>query len=241
MPDSILLDEPVRLLTDDMRSSVQAYSLLAVIGNGCNRLSEIAGRLNKPATQLSKPLANLIDLGYIRKENPFNENEKSSKKSLYKINDPFFSFYFRYILPNKSRIELGLKKQVMKNIKESISHFIGQFWEHLSCNSVPFTNIEGINWDIAKRWWGKDNEGNVQEVDIISESFDKKSLLIGEAKWEEKTDMEKLGNELTKKINNLPFIKKYKKIIKAYWLKHPPMDRAGYNIFSPADVLSVLR
>ena len=44
---SILHDEPIRLFLDDMRESVQAYSILSVIGSGCNRLSEIAGRLGK--------------------------------------------------------------------------------------------------------------------------------------------------------------------------------------------------
>lgn len=83
--DSILYDEPYRLLNDDMRSSVQSFSILTLIGQGCNRISEISGRLNKPATQLSRPLSNLIQLGYIIKDIPFQENEKNTKRSLYKI------------------------------------------------------------------------------------------------------------------------------------------------------------
>jgi len=60
----VLHEEPARLFLDDMRESVQAFSILSVVGNGSNRLSEIAARLNKPATQLSRPLDNLIQLGY---------------------------------------------------------------------------------------------------------------------------------------------------------------------------------
>lgn len=38
--NGVLYDEPMRLLMDDMRSAVQPYSLLSVIGQGCSRMSE---------------------------------------------------------------------------------------------------------------------------------------------------------------------------------------------------------
>ena len=43
--NGVLHGEPSRLLMDDMRSAVQANSLLALIGGGCHRLSELAGRV----------------------------------------------------------------------------------------------------------------------------------------------------------------------------------------------------
>jgi len=104
----ILYDEPGRLFTDEMRTSVRAFSVISLIATGSNRLSEIAARLNKPATQLSRILTFLTDLGYIRREIPFGESEKSTKKSLYKINDPFLNFYFSFIVPNRSLIGAGL-------------------------------------------------------------------------------------------------------------------------------------
>jgi len=57
--DGVLHNEPMRLLLDDMRGASQPHSLLSLIANGSNRLSEIAGRLGKPATSLTRPLANL--------------------------------------------------------------------------------------------------------------------------------------------------------------------------------------
>lgn len=35
------------------------------------------------------PLAQLIELGYIRREVPFGETTKSTRRSLYKLNDRF--------------------------------------------------------------------------------------------------------------------------------------------------------
>ena len=47
--DGVLHNEPMRLLLDDMRGASQPHSLLSLIANGSNRVSEIAGRLGKPA------------------------------------------------------------------------------------------------------------------------------------------------------------------------------------------------
>ncbi|NJK86058.1 MAG: hypothetical protein HC906_08940 [Bacteroidales bacterium] len=80
--DSIFFEEPLRLLADDMRTSVQAYSILSLIGQGCHKLSEIASRLGRPSTDLSKPLSNLVEMGYVKKEIPFGESEKAQKKSV---------------------------------------------------------------------------------------------------------------------------------------------------------------
>src|SRR5439155_16158856 len=44
-PLGVLHEEPKRLLLDDMRDVAQASSILALVGAGCHRLSEIAGRL----------------------------------------------------------------------------------------------------------------------------------------------------------------------------------------------------
>ena len=78
--NGILYEEPERLFSDEMRTSVQAFSILSLIGAGVHRLSEIAGRMGKPATQLSRILAFLIQQGYIKRELPFGESTRSTKK-----------------------------------------------------------------------------------------------------------------------------------------------------------------
>ena len=60
-----LADELIHLLRDGMRNTIQASNLLSIIGNGANRLSEIAGRVGKEATQIAAPLGKLRELGYI--------------------------------------------------------------------------------------------------------------------------------------------------------------------------------
>lgn len=55
-PQEPLIEEPQRLLRDDMRDTVQASTLLTIIGNGANKLSEIATRAGKDCSTISEPL-----------------------------------------------------------------------------------------------------------------------------------------------------------------------------------------
>ena len=52
----ILAEETQRLLRDDMRDTVQTATLLSIIGNGANKLSEIALRAGKSANEITEPL-----------------------------------------------------------------------------------------------------------------------------------------------------------------------------------------
>lgn len=49
-----LYEEPVRLFMDDMSQTTMSSTLLSLIGNGVNRLSEIAGKMGRPSTELNR-------------------------------------------------------------------------------------------------------------------------------------------------------------------------------------------
>ena len=54
-----------------MRDTAQAASILSLVARGSHRLSEIAGRLEKPATSLVRPMQRLLELGLVGREVPF--------------------------------------------------------------------------------------------------------------------------------------------------------------------------
>jgi len=234
----VLHEEPVRLFYDDMRESVQAFSILSIVGNGSNRLSEIAGKLNKPATNLSRPIDNLIQLGYLKREVPFGELEKNSKKGFYRISDPFMNFYFTFLAPNLSRLELGLTDQVYNIFESRLSNYVSFEWENLCRRSVPMKAINGIDFDIAKRWWGTNLENKPMELDVVAESIDKKYLLVGECKWSRITNTKSLMDKLKQKAALLP-LAKGKIIIIVLYVKEA--TEASSNVFLPIDVLERLK
>lgn len=237
-----LADEPIRLLRDDMRDTVQASTLLSIIGNGANRLSEIAGRAGKDATQITEPLGKLRELGYIRREVPFGEDEKKSKKGLYRINDSLLEFNYRFVAPYKSILELGRTETVLSIIKAQFPGYVGECWEHLCRQFVSGNLIDGIAYNMATRWWGKifteeSKEGEMVELDVVAESIDKKHILIGECKWTTVEDAKRLVNSLEAKIKYLPFIKKGQSIHVMLFLKNEPRNKNTARIIYPTDII----
>ena len=235
--NGVLYEEPERLFSDEMRTSVQAFSVLSLIGAGCHRMSEIAGRLGKPATQLSRLLGFLTDLDYIRREIPYGEPIRSAKKSLYKIDDPFLNFYFTFLVPNKSRLEFGLIDQVWKEINDGYYQYLSGMWEELCRNSVPFIEIDGMQFNPAARWWGNGLDGKPMEIDLVAESTDHSLILVGEVKWSNRISPEEINTSLNYKYRNAPFTKP-DRFVKAVFSKTAPAHAYPELIhFGPGDVV----
>jgi AAA+ ATPase superfamily predicted ATPase len=77
--------EPDRLIAEELPPATEVRPILDAIGAGAHRVSEIAGRLARPATALSRPLTRLQGMGLVRREVPFGVPERTSKRSLYRI------------------------------------------------------------------------------------------------------------------------------------------------------------
>lgn len=234
-----LYEEPIRLFMDDMRDVIQASTLLSVIGSGANRLSEIAGRLGKPATHLSGPLEKLRQLDFIEREIPFGENPKSSKRSLYKVCDPFMDFYFHFVVPNRSLIELGRNRLVADTIRPQFSRFVSAWWEKLCRQAVSGGVVKGDVYGLAGRWWGNVAKDEMIELDVVAESMDGKKLLVGECKWTEREDADRLLHELKEKAHKLPFLKG-KEIVPMLFLKNNSRHGGDGGVMLPQQVMDAL-
>lgn len=238
-PLGTLYEEPIRLFMDDMRDVIQASTLLSVIGSGANRLSEIAARLGKPATHLSGPLEKLRQLDFIEREIPFGENPKNSKKSLYKVSDPFMDFYFHFVVPNRSLIELGRSEFVTDAIHSQFFRYVSAWWEKLCRQAVSGGVIGGDMYNLAGRWWGNVSRDEFIELDVVAESMDGKKLLVGECKWTEGEENARLTYELTAKARKLPFLKG-REIVPVLFLKQKPVHESEALMMMPREVIDAI-
>ena len=238
-PLGTLYEEPIRLFMDDMRDVIQASTLLSVIGSGSSRLSEIAARLEKPATSLSGPLEKLRQLDFIDKVIPFGEHPRNSKKSLYKVSDPFMDFYFRFIVPNRSLIELGRTEVVMQMVEQRFSMHVSMWWEKLCQQAVSGQYIQGDLYNIASRWWGSISRDETIELDVVAESMDGKKLLVGECKWTEGEDSDRLLANLLEKAHKLPFAEN-KEIVPVLFLKQEATHGGQAHVVLPQQVIQYI-
>lgn len=176
--------EPDRLLLEEIPSALETRPVLDAIGSGAHRVSEIAGRLGRPATSMARPLDRLLGLGLVRRELPFGEDEKSSKRALYKIADPFFRLWFRVVAPYRAQLASGTpaaRRQILDRFWDPLC---AQGWEELCRHQVSRLPAERSlgqlgPWGPASRWW----RGAEPEWDLVSESLDGRRVLLGEVKW----------------------------------------------------------
>lgn len=234
--EGTLFDEPDRLLADDLSTTVIASSILSLIGNGSDRVSEIASRLGRKATDLSVPLNRLVKLGYIEREIPFGESPRSTKKSLYKISDEFLSFYYRFIVPERSMIGLNRYNVVRNYITSNYPDFAGKEWERLCRHAVSGNTVFGITWDVASRWWGTVAKGKQIELDLVAESIDKKSLLIGECKWTKEEHAESLLDDLKARSKDFAYTKGHT-VYYTLFLRHEPVDGKKPYVILPENIV----
>ena len=194
--------EPDRLLMEEMPSAAALRPLLDIIGSGAHRLSEIAGRLGQAATSLSRPLGRLLDLGLVQREIPFGESEKSSRRTLYRIADPFFRFWFHVVAPHRAAlasVPRGARLAVWQRLKNALE---AETWETLCRSAVPRLSAMGADtnpaepWMPGRRWW----QGREPEWDVVSATTNGHATLVGEVKWSVKpvsdAEIERLARAL---------------------------------------------
>jgi AAA+ ATPase superfamily predicted ATPase len=177
--------EPDRLLMEERPPALAVRPLLDAIGGGAHRVSEIAGRLGVPATSLARGLARLVELGLVRREQPFGESGRGGKRSLYVIADPFFRLWFRLVAPHRALLASGTDQTRLALWRKHRGALLAQAWEDLCREAVPRLDPdEGPlagwgGWTPAGRFWA----GAGPEWDVVARSLDGHALLLGEVKW----------------------------------------------------------
>ena len=149
------------------------------------------------------------------------------------------NFYFQFIIPNRSFIEIGRISPILSDLDNHFSDYVGDYWEKLCRETVSGNEIDGITYGMARRWWGNVSKDERIELDVVAESLDKKYLLVGECKWTTKENSDRLFAELKEKAEKLPFAKGHTIITKLF-LKNPPVGTQT-NVLLPDDMQILIR
>jgi len=106
----------------------------------------------------------LEDLHVIEKEVPVTERSPlKSRKGLYRIQDQFFKFWFRYVLPNRARIEEGRLENVLSRIRTDFPTLVAENYERLAADIVKAHEDRIFPIENAGRWWTKN-----EEIDLVA-------------------------------------------------------------------------
>lgn len=183
--DEPLFEEPLQLIRGEsaIREPGNYYELLRAIARGATQFNEILHQSRISSGQLlSGRLDRLAKLRYIEERRPLGGNGSAS----WSVSDPFFRFWFRYVYPNRSRLQRGRVDEVCEAILADIDNHMGGVFEQVcrdwaGCYSSdpPLAEAQDIG-----AYWTRTHD---VEVDLVARGR-QGILAVGSCKWSSRAD-----------------------------------------------------
>lgn len=183
-PGGRMFEEPSNLLKQELRGPRVYNSILDAIAAGASKHNEIAAKAGLQSPALNHYLAGLEELRIITRERPIGKN--AGRKTIYRIADGSFRFWYRFVLPNMSAVMTGLGARVYSQfVAPRLSDHMGQGFEAIFYDYFDHWQAAGLLPGLAGsrgRWWGN-NPALRQEEEIDLVAPGEGITFFGEAKW----------------------------------------------------------
>jgi AAA+ ATPase superfamily predicted ATPase len=179
-------------------------AILEAIATGKTRLSEIAGPAGLPASSLPKYMRELGDMfGLVEREVPVTEDAWRSKKSRYRIRDPFISFWMCFVYRQLSIYEVGNYRYFLERLDIRLAEFMGLAFEGIVKELLQGLNLRErapVPFHRLGRWWDRQTE-----IDLVALDQDADAVLFVECKWTSSPVGPEVLAELERKATAPPF------------------------------------
>lgn len=171
--DSPFIGEGKELLITEFGKEYGTYfSILQLIASGKTIQSEIDSIIGK---NTGAYLANLEKEYSLIKKNKPMFSKPETRKNRWSLNDNYLRFWFRFIFPNQSLIEMGkynlLREYIDKNYEQYSGLLLEKYFRAKMAEEERVTNI-GSYWD---------NKGE-NEMDLIALNDLDKTAIVAEVK-----------------------------------------------------------
>jgi len=195
---SFLFNEVEFLLREELREPRNYFVILRSIAQGKRKLSEIINDTGFEKSHLSRYLDILRSIRLIEKEIPVTEKyPEKSRRGLYRLHDRFFAFWFKYVFPNRSRLEIGKTEYVLGRIRDSFDQHVSTVYEDFSKEFCLRLMKEGrMHFTTIGKWWLKN-----EEIDLVALDDEDKTIYFAECKWSNRKVGEDIFAELLRKSN----------------------------------------
>jgi len=214
-PQGLLFEEPHNLLKQELREPAIYNAIISAIATGSSKLNEIVTKVDTiqfDSAKCNKYIRVLMDLHIVKRELPILD-KPNSKKSIYRLNDGMFRFWYKFVYPNISQIALGNGAAVYEHIKNQIPNFMGETFEDVCKQYLWQENIEKrlpFNFTDCGRWWGNNKiTKSEEEIDLLAYSKDSSSAIFCECKWSNDKPGSSTLDNLIEKSSIFNYAEKY--------------------------------
>lgn len=206
--DGPLRDEAERFLHQELRELLSYNTILYSIAKGNHKLNDIFKDTEFSRAKILVYLKNLMEFDVVKKIVSFDSGGwDNAKKGIYRISNNFLNFYFTFIYPNLSKLNIMKEDKFYdKYIKDNLYDFMKQTFVKVCGEYIFLMNMMGkmpIKIEKMGTWIGKNGtidivcQNDIRENVIVSchwednkmqkEAYDKLILLSKEARLKPKS------------------------------------------------------
>ncbi|WP_440009060.1 ATP-binding protein [Halomicrococcus sp. SG-WS-1] len=173
----VLHNEPEFLLRTEfgIREPQTYYTILRAIATGKRAANEIADFAGVDSNTLGSYLSKLRRLRLVERDIPVTANPNSTRKSRYRLREPLFRFWFRYVYGQEDQlVQLG-DDAYEQLVAPTFTDYMGSMFEIICQDALPSLipkTYQGIGY-----WWHQQHE-----LDVVGLASDG-TLVAGECKY----------------------------------------------------------
>lgn len=175
----LLCGEGQRIVGEELRETGVYNTILASIAAGNHKLNDLYLHTGFSRAKISVYLKNLMELELVEKIFSYDtEGKANTQKGIYRITNHFVHFYFRFLYPNISRLELLTPENFYQSlIAPSFKTYVAEYFrgvcrQHME--KMSRQNRLPVTIDRIGEWVGK-----LSSIDIIAQNEQGKTIVGG--------------------------------------------------------------
>lgn len=183
-----LFNEPMNLLHNELRTPATYFTLLELMSRGARQVGDLAAESGLTSQDLLPYLDTLARMRIVERITPAGASSRE-RKSLWRCNDHFVRFWFRFVRPYQPELDAGA---------DPVAYYRAEIAPHLASHTAPVFEEEAARWvrrEYAGRvlavasWWGnalgaerRAKRRLIEEIDAVG--LHRKRVVVAlEAKW----------------------------------------------------------
>lgn len=183
-----LWNEGRSILDQELREPRVYFGILEQLAGGDKELNEIAQPMRMDGAVVAKYLNTLVDLRLVTRRLALGA-APSSRGGHWRLDDPFLRFWFRFVFPDQSGLESGLRPGDLYDgeVAPALADHVAPVFEDwcrawLRANRGAIATRVGAWWGNAANRFRREKERSSEEIDAVG-TLRNRVTLVAECKW----------------------------------------------------------